>query len=629
MMRGFRRGLMLLATSSFLTAAAAAQQQPPPNLPPGAVVQPLVRDDGAELRGHLTTLADNPRSVDAMVGAGRAAMRMGDVEAALTFFGRANELSPRDPRVKAGMASGLLHMGQPQAALSLFAEAVALGAPEVEIAGDRGLGYDLVGDPRRAQQDYLLALGRRDDPEVRRRLALSLAISGQREAALRLIDAQLRSNDRAGWRTQAFVLALTGDAAGASRTAQGVMLPGQAEAMAPFLARLAALNPSEKAMAVHLGRFPVGGPAMGGPSVDTTADPRAVAVAMGGAPTAAPAPARPPAATREASAETVRGRPGRVRSSTDGSRELARGPGESPRPRATTQGRTAAAPPAAPPPAATQVAQADSRWSGAANPAQAPQAQAPAPPRPSALASSGAIPASSTAPPALQQPAPQSPAPQQPAPQQPAPQQRVATPSGSPPAAALQSGPSSPAMQRSASAAPSAVPPVASAGPGFSLEAAPQPATPSTAEAQERPALADIAELVRTLPAEERARQPSPFRAPASRPAPAANRAAVPARSAGAQPAHPSRHWVQIAGGANRAALPAEFARLRQQAPEQLGGRAAYTATLRATNRLLVGPFASPDEAQGFVNQLARHNVAAFAWTSEAGQEIERLQTGR
>ena len=50
---------------------------------------------------------------------------------------------------------------------------------------------------------------------------------------------------------------------------------------------------------------------------------------------------------------------------------------------------------------------------------------------------------------------------------------------------------------------------------------------------------------------------------------------------------------------------------------------------MRTTSRLLVGPFASAREAQDFVNQLAGHDVAAFAWTSAAGQEIERLQTGR
>jgi hypothetical protein len=60
-------------------------------------------------------------------------------------------------------------------------------------------------------------------------------------------------------------------------------------------------------------------------------------------------------------------------------------------------------------------------------------------------------------------------------------------------------------------------------------------------------------------------------------------------------------------------------------APDQLGGRTAFTAPMRSTSRLLVGPFASAREAQEFVNQLATRNVAAFAWTSAAGQEIQRL----
>jgi cell division septation protein DedD len=94
------------------------------------------------------------------------------------------------------------------------------------------------------------------------------------------------------------------------------------------------------------------------------------------------------------------------------------------------------------------------------------------------------------------------------------------------------------------------------------------------------------------------------------------------------RPANPSRHWVQIAGGANAAALPRELARLRGQAPE-LANRNAWVTPANATNRLLVGPFASLGEAQAFVNLLAARNVSAFAWTSTAGQEIARLQPGR
>ncbi|MGZ8349769.1 MAG: tetratricopeptide repeat protein, partial [Allosphingosinicella sp.] len=306
MMRGFRGSLALLATGTAFAGMAAAQApQAPARVPPGAVVQPLGPDRSAELRGYLTTLADNPRSADALVGAGRAALEMGDAEAALTFFGRAWEYSPRDARARAGMASALVGLGQPQAALPMFAEAVALGAPEAQIAGDRGLAFDLVGDPRRAQQDYTLALRGRDNAEIRRRLALSLAISGRRDAALQLIDPQLRANDRAGWRTQAFVLALTGDTTGAQRTAQSVMPLGTAGAMTPFFARLAGLSPSQKAMAVHLGRFPNGGRSTAGAvPVDVSADPGAVTLAMGGAPPAPPAPTT----TTQARPETSRNR---------------------------------------------------------------------------------------------------------------------------------------------------------------------------------------------------------------------------------------------------------------------------------------------------------------------------------
>jgi hypothetical protein len=43
------------------------------------------------------------------------------------------------------------------------------------------------------------------------------------------------------------------------------------------------------------------------------------------------------------------------------------------------------------------------------------------------------------------------------------------------------------------------------------------------------------------------------------------------------------------------------------------------------SNRLLVGPFPTARAAQDFVNQLAAKQVPAFAWTSQAGQGVERL----
>jgi hypothetical protein len=90
-------------------------------------------------------------------------------------------------------------------------------------------------------------------------------------------------------------------------------------------------------------------------------------------------------------------------------------------------------------------------------------------------------------------------------------------------------------------------------------------------------------------------------------------------------PAEPSRHWVQVAGGADKAALPRELARLKAKAPTLLAARGGWTAPLNATNRLLVGPFKSGGEAQAFVNQLKAADLSAFAWTSAAGEKIEKL----
>ena len=78
---------------------------------------------------------------------------------------------------------------------------------------------------------------------------------------------------------------------------------GGAQAMAPFFARLASLSPSQKAMAVHLGHFPNGGPARAAAPVDVSPDPGAMAMAMAGAPSA---PAARPATTRSQPAASRR-----------------------------------------------------------------------------------------------------------------------------------------------------------------------------------------------------------------------------------------------------------------------------------------------------------------------------------
>lgn len=88
-----------------------------------------------------------------------------------------------------------------------------------------------------------------------------------------------------------------------------------------------------------------------------------------------------------------------------------------------------------------------------------------------------------------------------------------------------------------------------------------------------------------------------------------------------------SRVWVQIAGGADERAFPGEWKRLKGKAPELLSSQTPWTTPLKATNRLLVGPFENGRDAQEFVNKLGGKGITAFTWTSAQGQAIAKLAT--
>ena len=422
----------------------------------------------------------------------------------------------------------------------MFAEAIALGAPTAEIARDRGLAYDMIGDPRRAQQDYALALRRGDDPEVRRRMALSLAISGQRDAALRMIDDQLRRHDRAAWRTQAFVLALTGDARRRRRHRASRMMPaGAAQAMAPFFARLAALSPAQKAMAVHFGHFPSDGRAIASTGVDTGADPGALALAQGEAPAAMPRPREPMTEARD-----PRRRPGA------GARP--REPGS-----VVRRPREEIAPPVRRP---VEVAQAETRrFEPPAPEPREPPPKAeprPEPPAPDSQASA-----------AVPEPEPEPQAPPEPEPD----------PVEAPP-------PSAPAAE-------TAAPAFAEAAPGFTLSpAGEQPrlppavapaAAPATAESDRAAGLGDLASVLQRLP--DPAVPPAPARAEPRRPPAAEQRPA------------PQRQAARAAGAARPSQPPLGAGRGRRQP----GGAAGdFRAAARARRRPARRPRRLYDPAQ-------------------------------
>jgi tetratricopeptide (TPR) repeat protein len=248
LMPGVRFAAVLLACSGVAVVAAA----------PAAAqtsYSPYAETPAAALARYVRTLASSPRDFSTLIQAGRAALAMGDTQAAAGFFARADDVNPNSPLPHAGMGAVEAAEGKPHAALPHFTRAEQLGAPIATFGADRGLAYDLLGQQAQAQADYRAALGGTDSDEARRRLALSLAISGNRAAALEALEPLQAKNDAAAGRCRAFILALTGDSSGAMVAIDAAM-PGSWASVSPFLQRLPTLQAAEKAAAVNLGIFP-------------------------------------------------------------------------------------------------------------------------------------------------------------------------------------------------------------------------------------------------------------------------------------------------------------------------------------------------------------------------------------
>jgi Flp pilus assembly protein TadD len=593
---GARLGFVLLGAAALGSGA-----------PAGAQVAAERADDS--LSRNLRLLAANPKSLTALMGAGKAAFDLGDPQAALTFFARAEEIAPRDGRIKLWIGSSLVQLQQPRSAMRFFKEAVDLGVAEPEVARERGLAHDIAGNPREAQNDYRLALQRGRDPEATRRLALSLAITGQREAALRLLEEQLLVRDPVAERTRALVLALVGDTTGAARVVSAAMPGQQGEAMATFLRRLPQLGQAERALAVHLGVFPTDGrtaPASSWASTSTTDAGR-------------PDPGQVSLARRTTTPEPVSTAPRRRPGTEEGSArptlpQIAVRRSDPPQPAATVPARTVSSQPAAPAASKPAPVVASAVKAPAASTSTAAKSPAPtvnkAPP-PSALdyargsLSVAAAKARDEA--------------------------KAARTPASPPAAEARQ--ETPVARTDVPASTVSAEPGFSLAPGVTSEPSPAAPTAQTATAQpnpspapaaEQPAPADrLASLAATL---EEISEPAPKPAAPKAAAPAKPKPAAPPPAKKPVPApEPARHWVQVAGGANKAGFPVEYARLKAKAPKLLGARAAFVTPANATNRLLVGPFDSAKDAQAFVNALAEEKLSAFAWQSAAGQKIEKL----
>lgn len=630
------------------------------------------------LAADMRILGSNPFDLQALISAGERTLKLGDMEAAAAFFQRAERISPGDGRIKAGKARTLVQLGRPGEALRLFDEAEAAGYNIGPIAADRALAYDLIGEQERAQRTYRAVLKRQGDEETQRRYALSLGISGKRDAALVVLEGLLRRSDRAAWRVRAFVLAMNGDVAGANKIAASMLPSEMATGLEPFFQILPRLAPADRAFAVHFGEVR--------PTPERIADARLIPALPVLIPE--PVPAVQVAATaprtkaqQRQDRRRQRDKPVQVAAIVPPAVTV---PAQlPPPPRVAAQppvvrpvSPTASGSPPVSSPSVTEPpvlvartvvpAQQPAMVSQVPDPAAVPRLVAAAPPVALPPPVSGPAPTVvrpvPTATPAQLQPLAQ--VQHQPEPQPPVAPVRLADNVSSAtidrpvsvaaPIAVTVPPPQPVTATATVVPAPVPAPPVQSLPPVV-VQTVPPPSAPKPVASEE----SILARIISTIgvPAEELEVAPiNPVAAsaitaqkPAASDKPAIDKKALADKAATkaaaekkladkkiadekaaklkALKADPARIWVQVAGGSSVRDLPREWARLRGKAAAAFQSRSAYTTPLRFTNRLLTGPFKTEDAAQDFVNQIARFGLTGFVFTSEAGQKIDKLPT--
>ncbi|WP_170304593.1 tetratricopeptide repeat protein [Croceicoccus estronivorus] len=553
------------------------------------VVQPLPPPGTDALNNALQRLAANPRDAGALVDAGFASLNVGDVDAAVGFFSRADAVDPGNARAQAGLGAAYVRSENPYDALLMFEEAEKAGVAPISLAGDRGLAYDLVGDNSSAQLYYRQALAAKSDEEVTRRLALSLAISGDKAGAEAALLPLLEKQDLAAYRARAFVLAITSDAKGAQDIVDRVMPVEMAAKMAPYLRYMPRLTPAQQAAAANFGQFPR--------AADIGRDDPRVAKYSGKT-------NRYQSAASSQSALVPSGEPLGAAGANGKSAKEAKRAKKSAEPAQTAQAnlpQAASSAPAAPSGELPPVSRTGTSEVASAMPTQAGRSTGSAPTPlmspggETAIASyaAGPQPSASRSTPAaapLNKPVP------------------VEIPaSTAPPATSAMAAASEPAAETAVAVAP-----------------VPTSSVPETPAAPRRivDVFADFSQPVEPAARASGAVDITKITPRREAPPPKAEPKPKP-------PAHPSRNWVQVATGRDTKALGFDWRRISRGEAKLFKGRDAYIASWGRTNRLLTGPFPNEGAAQAFVTDLKKAGVDAFTFTSDEGEEVKELKSAR
>jgi tetratricopeptide (TPR) repeat protein len=558
----------------------------------------------AELRAAMRRISFNPSDADAMADAGNASLALGDANAALNFFTRANALRPGNSRIVSGLATATVRTENPFEALRLFDQAVRLGASERSIALDRALAFDLLGNFGRAQQDYKLARTASTSDDLIIRQSVSLSLAGQKEAADAMLVPLLQRNSASAWRARAFMLAARGELLESSRVAQGFMDASSALRMEGFFRLMPSLTPAQKAAAIHLGHFPTR-QSVGRDSEQV----RQIAAALPQTPVVSGDNRLIPSGAALGPKST-----------------LARDSKNTPKPDVKrdqkAQDRTEIQVAVANIPEAQKLAKTDtSRPSTATARAKIEEKQTPR----IASVSNNALPVPETARPlgraALPRPA-STPTPT------PLPAQTKAI-------VAAEPQPNVPAITSAAKATADVS---AVDAPPISQAAAIASQTPETVPAASVGSRSfDLSAIVKAIDIPESEQRPSQVAVDLKTLKPQAPKATAEsvkvakvdpkiAAKAKAERDHPARYWVQIATG-NANALGFDYRKLIKTYSALLKGRSPYTSEWGRTDRLLVGPFPDLKAAKKWEGDYKKAGGDAFMWKSQVGEVVNPLKT--
>lgn len=542
----------------------------------------------AELRAAMRRISLNSSDADAMADAGNASLALGDANAALNFFTRANALRPSSSRIVSGLATATVRTENPFEALRLFDQAVRLGANERSIALDRALAFDLLGNFARAQQDYKLARTASTSDDLIIRQAVSLSLAGQKEAADAMLVPLLQRNSATAWRARAFMLAARGDLRESTKVAQGFMDASSAQRMERYFRLMPSLTAAQKAAAIHLGHFPTS-QAVGRDSEQV----RRIASTQPQTPVVSGNNRLIPSGTALGPKATP-ARDSKTTPKPDRKRD------QKALDRAEIQAVVANIP------EAQKLPKTDtSRLSTAAR-AKIEEAQTAR----IASVSNNALPVPETARPLVSAALPRP----------------VSTPT---PTAAL----------------PAAITPVPTQSGGSIQEAVPISQAPNAAGQAPEPAPAepvasssfDLGAIVEAIDIPESEQQPSQVPVDLKKLKPLAPKAtAEPVKVAKVDPKavakakaekeHPARYWVQIATG-NANALGFDYRKLIKTYAALLKARNPYTSEWGRTDRLLVGPFPDLKAAKKWEGDYKKAGGDAFMWKSEIGEVVSPLKT--